>query len=158
MRRAKKEITDKTQIIGILQEAQVGRLGTNGKNGYPMIKPLNFVLVGERLYFHSAQEGEKIEDLRRDSRVCFEVDVPLRYMKTDGDPCRAFFQYRSVIIKGGAILIENREEKLLALCALMQKYQPAGGYGDFPEEKLSQTAVIRIEIEEMTGKEDLAER
>jgi uncharacterized protein len=158
MRRAKKEITDKGQILAILQEAQVGRLGTNGRDGYPMIKPLNFVRVGDLLYFHSAQEGEKIEDLQRDNRVCFEIDVPIRYMKADGDPCRAFFQYRSVIIKGRAILIENREEKRLALSAIMQKYQPAGGYGDFPEEKVARTAVVRIEIEEMTGKEDLTER
>lgn len=158
MRRAKKEITDKAQILDLLAEARVGRLGTLGKDGYPMIKPLNFVQVGEHLYFHSAREGEKIEDIRRDRRVCFEIDAPLRYMKAQTDPCRAFYQYRSVIIRGKAVMIENREEKRLALGALMKKYQPEGGYGDFPEEKLILTAVVRIDIEEMTGKEDLADR
>jgi len=123
-----------------------------------MIKPVNFVLIGERLYFHSAREGEKIEDIRRDNRVCFEVDVPIRYMEANGDPCRAFYQYRSVIIKGRAVMIEDGDEKRRMLGALMKKYQPAGGYGDFPEEKLALTAVVRIEITEMTGKEDLTER
>jgi uncharacterized protein len=46
----------------------------------------------------------------------------------------------------------------MAMKALMEKYQPEGGYGDFPKEKLAITAVIRIDIEAMTGKEDVTER
>lgn len=158
MRRAKKEIKDETQIDEILANAHVGRLGTTGKDGYPMIKPLNFFHTGEHIYFHSATEGEKIEDILRDNRVCFEVDVPLRYVKAKGNPCTAFYHYRSVILKGRAEIINDDKEKRMALKALMEKYQPGGGYDDFPEEKLAITAVIRIDIEAMTGKEDITER
>lgn len=158
MRRAKKEIKDEAQIDEILANAHVGRLGTKGKDGYPIIKPLNFVHTGEHIYFHSAIEGEKIEDILRDNRVCFEVDVPLRYVKAKGDPCRAFYHYRSVILKGRAEIIEDSVEKRMAMKALMEKYQPEGGYDDFPKEKLAITAVIRIDIEAMTGKEDVTER
>lgn len=158
MRKAKKEIKDKTQIDEILADARVGRLGTMGKDGYPVIKPLNFVHTGKHIYFHGAGEGEKIEDILRDNRVCFEVDVPIRYVKAKGDPCRAFFHYRSVILKGRAEIIADPKEKRMALKALMEKYQPEGGYDDFPKEKLAITAVIRIAIEAMTGKEDVAER
>jgi len=158
MRKAKKKIKDEAQIDEILANAHVGRLGTIGKDGYPNIKPLNFVHIGKHIYFHSAIEGEKIEDILRDNRVCFEVDVPLRYVKAKGDPCRAFYHYRSVILKGRAEIIEDSEEKRMALKALMEKYQPEGGYGDIPEEKLAITAVIRIDIEAMTGKEDVTER
>jgi nitroimidazol reductase NimA-like FMN-containing flavoprotein (pyridoxamine 5'-phosphate oxidase superfamily) len=158
MRKAKKEIKNKAQIDEILANAHVGRLGTIGKDGYPVIKPLNFVHTDEYIYFHSAIEGEKIEDILRDNRVCFEVDVPLHYIKAKGDPCRAFYRYRSVMLKGRAEIIEDPKEKLMAMKALMQKYQPEGGYGDFAEEKLAITAVIRIDIEVMTGKEDITER
>jgi len=158
MRRAKKEIKDETQIDEILANAHVGRLGTMGKDGYPIIKPLNFVHIGEHIYFHSAIEGEKIEDILRDNRVCFEVDVPLRYVKAKGDPCSAFYHYRSVILKGRAEIIEDSEEKHMAMRALMEKYQPGGGYDDFTKEKLAITAVIRIDIGAMTGKEDVTER
>ncbi len=158
MRKAKKEIKDRAQIDEILANAHVGRLGTMGKDGYPIIKPLNFVRTGGHIYFHSATEGEKIEDILRDNRVCFEVDVPFRYIKAKGDPCRAFYHYRSVILKGRAKIIEDTKEKRMALKALMGKYQPEGGYDGFPEEKVAITAVIRIDIETMTGKEDVAER
>ena len=158
MRRANKEITDKTQIDEILARAPVGRLGTIGRDGYPVVKPLNFVYMGACIYFHSAGAGEKIEDLRRDNRVCFEVDVPLRYVKATGDPCTAKYLYRSVILKGRVTFIEDPNEKRATLNALMEKYQPEGGYGDSPEGKLALTAVLRIDIEDMTGKEDVADR
>jgi uncharacterized protein len=158
MRRANKEITDRTHIDEILKTAHVGRLGTLGKDGYPIIKPLNFIHIREHIYFHSAQEGEKIDDILRSNRVCFEIDEPLRYVKAKGDPCSAFYHYRSVIIKGRAFMVESNEEKRMALKALMEKHQPDGGYGDFPEDKLAITAVLKIDIEEMTGKEDIRER
>ena len=44
-----------------------------------------------------------------------------------------------------------------ALKSLMEKYQPEGGYGEFAEEKLKITGIVRIDIEEMTGKEDLGQ-
>jgi len=120
-----------------------------------MVKPLNFAYAAGKIYFHTAQEGEKIEDIRRDSRVCFETDLPIAFVRGSESPCRAEYLYRSVIIRGRAHIIEDRDEKILALTCLMEKYQPEGGYGDFPEEKLKITGVVRIDIEEMTGKEDL---
>jgi nitroimidazol reductase NimA-like FMN-containing flavoprotein (pyridoxamine 5'-phosphate oxidase superfamily) len=155
MRVSKKEIKDPDVITGLLTQCHVGRLGTIGKDGSPMIKPLNFVYYGGKIYFHSAQEGEKIEDITRDSRVCFEVDLPIAYVKSLSIPCRADYLYRSIIIKGKAHIVEDKDESLSALKGLMEKYQPEGGYGEFPEEKLQLTTVVSIDIEEMTGKEDL---
>jgi nitroimidazol reductase NimA-like FMN-containing flavoprotein (pyridoxamine 5'-phosphate oxidase superfamily) len=155
MRKSNKEIRDTAVIIDLLNTCHVGRLGTTGKDGYPVVKPLNFACHGSTIYFHTAQEGEKIEDIRRDNRVCFEVDQPIAYVKGTGSPCKAEYLYRSVIMKGKAVLVEDREEKLFALKCLMEKYQPEGGYGDFPEEKLGITGIVRIDIEEMVGKEDI---
>lgn len=81
MRKWKKEIRDKTVIIEILNTCHVGRLGTIGKDGYPIVKPLSFAYHDGRIYFHTAKEGEKIEDIKRDNRVCFEVDLPIAYVK-----------------------------------------------------------------------------
>jgi nitroimidazol reductase NimA-like FMN-containing flavoprotein (pyridoxamine 5'-phosphate oxidase superfamily) len=155
MRQAKKEIKDRGVVIGVLNDCQIGRLGTIGRDGYPMVKPLNFVYHEGRIYFHTAREGEKIEDMKRDSRVCFEAEQPIALVKSKGSPCRAEYLFRSVIVKGRAYLIEDASERLHGLALLMRKYQPEGGYGGFPEEKLKLTGVVRIDIEEMTGKEDL---
>ncbi|MEK6671942.1 MAG: pyridoxamine 5'-phosphate oxidase family protein [Nitrospirota bacterium] len=156
MRRLKKEIKDKSVIIDLLNTCHVGRLGTIGKDGYPMVKPLNFAYHDGKIYFHTAKEGEKIDDIKRDNRVCLEVDLPIAYVKgTAADPCKAEYLYRSVIIKGRASIVEDKEERIFGLKCLMRKYQPEGGYGDFLEEKLNITGVVRIDIEEMVGKEDL---
>jgi nitroimidazol reductase NimA-like FMN-containing flavoprotein (pyridoxamine 5'-phosphate oxidase superfamily)/quercetin dioxygenase-like cupin family protein len=169
MRKSRKEIKDRDVIIDLLNTCHVGRLGTIGRDGYPMVKPLNFAYDpplphfskgGQggfgKIYFHTAKEGEKIDDIRRDSRVCFEVDLPIAYVKgTESDPCKAEYLYRSVIIKGRAHIVENKDELISGLKCLMKKYQPEGGYGDFLEEKLNITGVVRIDIEEMVGKEDL---
>ncbi len=155
MRQSKKEIKDKAVIIGLLNTCHVGRLGTIGKDGYPMAKPLNFAYHEGKIYFHTAKEGEKIEDIKRDNRVCFEVDLPIAYVKGNENPCRAEYLYRSVIIKGRAYIVEDRNECIFALKCLMKKYQPEGDYGEFLEEKLGITGVVRIDIEELVGKEDL---
>lgn len=157
MRRSEKEIQDKAVIIDTLSRCHIGRLGTIGKDGYTMVKPLNFAYNDGKIYFHTAQEGEKIEDIKRDSRVCFEVDLPIAYVKAKNNPCEADYLYRSVIIKGRAKIIEERDEKLYALNCLMEKHQPDGGYGNYTEEKLNKVGIVRIDIEEMRGKEDLGD-
>ena len=155
MRRFKKEIKDKAVIIDVLNRCHVGCLGAIGKDGYPMVKPLNFAYHDGKIYFHTAKEGEKIEDIKRDNRVCFEAHLPIAYLKAKNQPCEAEYFFRSVIIKGRAYIIEGREEKLFGLNCLMEKYQPEGGYGDFLEGKLQITGIVKIDIEEMVGKEDL---
>lgn len=155
MRRAERKIQDEAEIRDLFSRAPVGRLGTVGRDGYPRIKPLNFVYTGGRLYFHSACEGEKIRDIIRDDRVCFEVDMPFGYIRAKGTPCSASYQYRSVLLTGRAIILEDPVEKGMVLRALMAKYQPEGGHDDIPMEKLAVTAVVRIDIETMTGKENM---
>jgi hypothetical protein len=155
MRQAKKEIRQKEVIINLLNTCHVGRLGTIGGDGYPVIKPLNFAYHGGKIFFHSAQEGEKIENINRDNRVCFETDLPIALVKSRRSPCRAHYLYQSVIIRGRAFIVRDGAERVVALRHLMKKYQPEGGYGEFPEDKLGLTEVIRIDIEEMAGKEDL---
>jgi uncharacterized protein len=156
MRKINKKITDEAVVINLLNICHTGRLGTVGKDGWPMVKPLNFAYHEGRIYFHCALEGEKLDDIRRDGRVCFEVDLPAAYVKgVPGNPCRAEYLYRSVIIRGRASIALNRDERLLALDLLMAKYQPEGGYGPYPEDKLALTCIVRIDIEEMSGKEDL---
>jgi len=156
MRRAAKQIHDESTMISVLDAVHVGHLGTVAPDGFPMVKPLNFAYRDRRIYFHSAREGEKIDHILHDSRVCFEAAQPIAYIKgIVTDPCKAEYLYRSVIIRGRARVVEDREEQLTGLSTLMEKYQPEGGYGDFLQWKLDITAVVCIEIEEMIGKEDL---
>ncbi len=156
MRKMNKKITDPQVVIDLLRTCHTGRLGTVGRDGRPMVKPLSFAFYQWRIYFHCAREGEKLDDIRRDNRVCFEADLPIAYVKGKPEnPCRAEYLYRSVIAQGRAHVVEDRAERLLALDCLMAKYQPEGGYGAYSEEKLALTCIVRIDIDEISGKEDL---
>ncbi|GAB4486112.1 MAG: pyridoxamine 5'-phosphate oxidase family protein [Thermodesulfovibrionales bacterium] len=155
MRRKQKEITDRAAVLRLFETCHVGRLGTNGADGYPRVKPLNFAMHSGKVYFHTALAGEKVEDIRRDNRVCFEIDHPIGLVRAKNHPCEAEYRYQSVMIRGRAFFVDDPGEKLSALDSLMRKYQPEGGYGEYREDKLGITGVVRIEIEEMTGKQDL---
>jgi len=155
VRKANKEIRDISIVEHLLRTCHVGRLGTIGNDGYPLVKPLNFTYHDRKIYFHTALAGEKIEDIKRDSRVCFEVDLPIAFVRARNQPCEAEYLYRSVIIKGRASLVLDPHERARAFKSLMDKYQPEGGYGQYVPEKLSLTGIVRIDLEEMVGKEDL---
>jgi nitroimidazol reductase NimA-like FMN-containing flavoprotein (pyridoxamine 5'-phosphate oxidase superfamily) len=155
MRRPERELKNRETLFALLERSLVGRMATLNREGFPVIKPVNFLYWNEKIYLHSSKKGEKIKDIRRGSPICFEVDEPIAYVTAMGPACRAGYYYRSVIIKGKATLVNERRKKLEILERLMEKYQPEGGYGEIPEEILKKTAVIEISIQEITGKENL---
>ena len=139
----------------MLEKSSIGRMATINQVGFPVIKPVNFLYLDGKIYLHSSKKGEKIKDIRRGSPICFEVDEPIAYVAARGPACTASYYYRSIIIKGRALLVRDRSKKLEILERLMNKYQPEGGYKRIKEEILRKTAVIEISIQEMTGKENL---
>ena len=155
MRRRDRKMTNKETILAILEQAPVGRMATINRNGFPVIKPVNFLYWGGKIYLHSSTKGEKISDIRRGSPVCFEVDEPIAYVAAMGPACRSSYYYRSLIVKGNAAIMSQPNKKLKILEKLMEKYQPEGGYEGVTEEILKRTAVIEISIREITGKEHL---
>lgn len=155
MHRPERKIEDKKTVASLLERSPLGRMATVNPKGFPVIKPVNFVYWSGKIYIHSSTKGEKIRDIRRGSPVCFELDEPIAYAPATGPACMAGYYYRSVIIKGRADLIKERERKLEILGRLMEKYQPEGGYDPISEEVMKKTAIIEISIREMTGKERL---
>jgi len=155
MRRRDRELKNKETLLAILEQSPVGRMATVNRKGYPVIKPVNFIHWNGRIYLHSSTKGEKISDIRRGSSVCFEVDEPIAYVAAVEPACKSTYYYRSVIVKGSAIIVSQVDRKLEILERLMEKYQPEGGYQGVAPEILKRTAVIEISIREMTGKEHL---
>jgi len=155
MRRPEREIKDQETIKSILEQSQVGRMATVNRKGFPVIKPVNYLHWGGKIYLHSSRKGEKVNDIRRGSPVCFEVDQPIAYVPAKGPACKASYYYRSVLIKGKGTLVNSRKKKMEILERLMEKYQPESGYEGIAEEILDKTAVIEISIEELTAKENL---
>jgi nitroimidazol reductase NimA-like FMN-containing flavoprotein (pyridoxamine 5'-phosphate oxidase superfamily) len=139
----------------MLEQMTVGRMATINQKGFPVIKPVNYIYWAKKIYIHSSRVGEKIEDIGRGNPVCFEIDDPIAYVAVTGPACNSSYYYRSIIIKGGAKLINDHDMKKEILKRFMEKYQPEGGYEEISEGVLDKTAVIEISIIEITGKENL---
>jgi hypothetical protein len=149
MRRSEREIKDREVIDAIIRQCLVCRLGLfDGEE--PYIVPLCFGYDGQALYFHSAPDGRKIDILRKNSRVCFEFDIP-EGMREAEEGCRWGIKYRSVIGFGDAEIIDVQEDKKKALEIIMAQYS-AKEY-IFPEDILGKTLVIRVAIARITGKQ-----
>ena len=151
-------IKSKEKIVNFLNEEKTGRIGSIDEKGYPQIIPMNFVFTNNAIYMHSHIRGEKLDNIKRDSKVGFEVDKNLEFLPSyffdPEDASLADTLYISVVIKGEASMINENEEKILALNALMKKYQPEGKYSPMKEdmEVLDAVAVIKIVPKEMNGK------
>ena len=119
---------------------------------------MNFVFINDVIYMHSHIRGEKLENIKRNDKVGFEVDRNLEFLPSyffdPTDASLADTLYISVVMKGICQIIEDNEEKTLALNALMKKYQPEGGYEPMsPEmEVLNEVAVIKVTPQTMRGK------
>ncbi len=161
MRRKQCQITDPEHISRVLSSCIIGRLATNGADGYPYITPVNFVWSQEAIYFHTASAGEKLDNMKRDPKVCFEVDIPLSYLdlgsNPQANPCRLHQLYHCVIIRGNAELVDDPEEKVTALNALVRAHEPEA---DFPPltattPALAACAVVKVQAEDISAKSDL---
>ncbi len=158
------------QLIGVLQiksydkvkeflhQQHVGRISTIDVNGFPQIIPMNFVFLNDAVYMHSHPKGEKIENFKKNEKVGFEVDRELEFLPSYfEDPKNASLAdtlYISIVMKGIASLVTEREEKTLALNGLMKKYQPEGGYDPIDPNMrvLDGVAVIKISPKTLQGK------
>lgn len=152
------EIKSKEKLIEFLNKQETGRICSIDKDGYPQIIPMNFVFVNDVVYMHSHTKGEKLENIKQNSKVGFEVDQSLEFLPSyfthPTDASQADTLYISVVIKGTGIIVNDRKEKSLALNSLMKKYQPEGGYeGISPEmQVVDEVAIIKVVPITMRGK------
>jgi nitroimidazol reductase NimA-like FMN-containing flavoprotein (pyridoxamine 5'-phosphate oxidase superfamily) len=155
MRRKEREVTEKVVQEEILRQAEVGRLGTL-VDGSPYVVPMNFCYVEDRIYLHSFRDGKKIKGIKSNPRVCFEVDEG--EIITGETPCAYSWRYTSVIVNGKASVVEDENERLKGLRLISDKYSPGKGKMIIPEivEKNKHLWIIRIDIDEMTGKKSPA--
>jgi len=150
MRRHEKQITDHGQLEALIAASQVCRLAMCD-NGQPYLVPLCFGYRDSRLYFHSAGEGRKIDLLRRNPRVCFEFDLEPELVAGD-KACGWTMRYRSVIGFGTAEILQDPAEIRFGLEVIMDQYAGGGPY-EFAANAVEKTVVIRVAIEQMTGKQ-----
>ena len=154
MRRTDRELRDPAEIRAVLEQADACHLAL-ADNDTPYLVTMNFGLRrSERLslYFHCAHEGRKIDMLKRNNRVCFGADVGREYFQSEtGTSCGHSMRFRSVVGSGRIAFVTDPVEKAEALSLITGHYAP--GTYRFSKERVSRTTVLRLEVEEISGKQ-----
>lgn len=154
MRRKDRAVMEENAIREIMKKCRVCSLALSG-GGYPYVIPLNFGVVQKDgktvLYFHGAGEGTKFERLERDSKAAFSMYAE-EELVLKKPACSTTMLYESVCGTGKVFVVETAEEKLEALKSIMRQYDRNSTEFEFDSRVVEKTGVIRLEVEEMTGK------
>ncbi len=146
MRRKDRELTEKKDIEPILRKCKVCRLAMIS-NGKPYVVPMNFGYEwdysGLRLYFHSGRKGKKLEALKADPRICFELDKEEGITGKGDEPCAYSYAFSSIIGEGSVVFAKNDAEKQKGLDAIMRHQTGRGGW-TYSKDSLDKTVIFKV--------------
>ena len=143
---------DSKAIESIILKAKVCRLGLADGN-LPYVVPLCFGYEANTLYFHTGKTGKKMEILKKNALVCFEMDVDLEMVPAD-NPCKWNMRCRSVVGYGRAVILKDPSEKRKALDVIVKHY--GGSITAYDEKRVSNLSIIKVGIDSMKGKQSKA--
>lgn len=153
MRRKDREVTDKNEIIDILNKCNTVRIALNDDYGYPYIVPMNFGYDYKSdeliLYFHCANAGKRMELIKRSNKAAFEMDCDHKLITSDV-ACDFSMEYSS-ICGTGIIEVINGVEKISGINRLMKKYVGNKVF-TFREEMLNSVVVLKLTVEQFSAK------
>jgi nitroimidazol reductase NimA-like FMN-containing flavoprotein (pyridoxamine 5'-phosphate oxidase superfamily) len=147
--RRNKQLLSMEDTISVMDRCTNGVLACLGDDDYPYAVPVSYVYFNEKVYFHSAKAGHKIDAVTKNSKVSFAV------IDEDTIVSKEYTSYFRSVIAFGKSRIAEGDERIEAFKALVEKYS-----GDQPEEaKLKeimgcmQSYIIAIDVDHITGKE-----
>ena len=149
--RRKRQALSSQECIALLEKASSGVLALEGDGGYPYAVPLSYLYEDNKIYFHCAKTGHKLDAICRNPRASFCVIgqnqvVPEEYTT----------YFRSVIVFGTIRILEEEEEKRAAIEKLARKYHPldtAANRESYIEKEWAPLCMLEMTVEHMTGKE-----
>lgn len=148
MHKASRQLSD-AETLELLKKGDHGTLSVQGDDGYPYSTPVNYIMVNDKLYIHSAPYGYKIECLQRDAKCCFSAIISAQIV-----PSKITATFESVVMTGTAVFVEDQAEKRAALEAFVTQKHP--GYEEVGfkmiDKQIDKTAVLRIDPISTTGK------
>lgn len=149
--RREKQLLSQEETAAVLDRGTSGVLALSGDDGYPYAVPISYVCDGDKLYFHCARSGHKLDAIRRSEKASFCVIdqdqvVPEEYTT----------YFRSVIVFGRIRILEETGEKREAMEKLAVKYAPNSTADDREKairREWTPLCVLEMTIDHMTGKE-----
>lgn len=154
MRRADRAVTDMDEILDIVRRCEVCTLALKDAQ-YPYALPMSFgetVRQGALiLYFHCAPEGKKLDLMRADARVAFEMHTRVQFVPAEA-ACNATMRYESACGTGILRMAEAQESEQ-ALRAIMRHYMPGAQRFDFEARAVAAARMLRLDVQTITAKD-----
>ena len=150
--RRKKQLLSEQETLRVLEEGKTGIVGVLVDDGYPYTVPINYVSLEDKIYFHSAKKGHKVDAIAKEPKVSMTV------VEKDDVVSREFTTYfRSIQLFGKAYVVEDEAERNVAFRALCEKFSGADmdRYDEIMSKEAAAAAIVRIDIEHITGKESM---
>lgn len=156
MRRRDREIKEQQEIVEILKKGQVCHLAMCRDNK-PYVVPMLYVYDDNIMYFHCAEVGEKLDILKENDEVCFEMaNSGAEIIENGGKPCDWGYSFESVIGFGKAVIVKDDDAEKRKVYDLMVEKMKPESYEVTPdqyvEKKVKYSYIIKVKIESMTGK------
>lgn len=156
MRRSEREITDIDKILEIIDGCDCCRLGILDKEAEETyIVPMNFGYDYKdnhlTLYFHGATEGRKINLIKADNKVTFEMDKKHELVSTD-IACKYSYMYQCVMGSARAVILSDMDDKIYGLTKIMSHYSDKEDW-QFKAEMVDKVAVIKLDVDNISCKE-----
>ncbi|MFC1518029.1 pyridoxamine 5'-phosphate oxidase family protein [Candidatus Margulisiibacteriota bacterium] len=149
MRRKDKEIKDTSEIDDILKKNNVCHLALSN-NDEPYTVTMHYGYEAGALYLHSAGQGRKIDMIKKNAKVCFQVVDSVEIIRKE-KACNFTSKYRSVVGNGKASILEGVEEKRAGLLVMVNQITGTKDW-DIPNIAIDHMNILKIEIENMSGK------
>ena len=149
--RRKRQALSTEEIAAILNRGTSGVLALSGDDGYPYAVPISYVYDGDKIYFHCAKSGHKLDAIQRNAKASFCVIgqdqvVPEEYTT----------YFRSVIVFGRIRVLTDEAEKRAAIEKLAVKHAPTdteAGRREAIEREWNPLCMLEMSIDHMSGKE-----
>ncbi len=151
IRRKEKEITERNEILGILDGTRFVTIAMADADG-PYLATLTHVYDDQRnaIYFHCAKEGRKVEILRKDNRVWGQALIDKGYAEGSCDHL-----YETAQFKGRVTFVQDSAEKRHALEMMIRKNEKDPDVvikKQLTEDSIRRVNIGRIDIDYLSGK------
>ncbi len=155
MRRKEREVTEQTEISRIIQEAKSCHLAMFDGD-YPYLVPLSYGYDfydedNLTLYFHSAIEGKKLDCLRKNNKIAFEItsyeqfaDAPVASHTT--------MKYECVMGTGDVIFLTDLSDRQIALSRILEHYKGIKIKWANDEKLFSNVVCFKVKVKSLTAK------
>ena len=149
MRRKEKEIKEKEIINEILNNSQICRIAILDDD-YPYIVPMNYGYDNNSIYFHCATNGRKIDLLRLNNKVGFEIEQSHEVVKNELS-CKWTTNYRSIIGYGKIVIINDFEQKKKGLDIIMRQHGKTKNL--YNDNAIKNVLILKLNIKDLTAKQ-----